>query len=186
MRKPSLKTLIGTLLVTGLVILPSVPAMAAKVDFSEFRGKYTGRWTLFASGGSAATNSTADVKVPANGSKMIVTISGIMTVSGETIPIQTTLRFSSRHKLESDALLMGYNGPILTLPARFSGRKKFKFAQTAAPGATFSFFSISGTMLYTLSFTNSKLVIQGSGTVEAGSTNAIVITVNATKKKQGK
>ncbi|MDD5201189.1 MAG: hypothetical protein PHC88_15465 [Terrimicrobiaceae bacterium] len=180
MNTTSLRTLIGTLLAAGFMTLP---AMAAKVDFSDFRGHYSGLWTLFASSTSAAGNISANVSVPKNGSKMDITINGLLSVSGSTVPIQTSLHFTSKHKLKSDAVLMGFDGPILTLPASFSGSKQFAFTQTASPGATLAGNPISGTVAYTLKFSKSGLSIQGTGSVSTGSSTAVVIVVHATKKK---
>jgi hypothetical protein len=185
MRTPSLKTLLGVLIAAGLVVLPSTPATAAKVDFSEFGGTYRGVWSIFANSTSAATKITADVLVPKNGTKMIIVISGIVTVSSSTAVIQTTLHFSSTHRLRSDSLLMGFSGPVETLPVRFNGSKVFQFTQTAAPGAMLNASPIEGSIKYTLSFNNSRLEIHGTGTLDTGTSSAVTIVVSAKKKKKG-
>jgi hypothetical protein len=182
MKTSSWKAVMGMLLVVGLITLPAVPAKAAKkVDFSRFGGSYRGTWGVTASGTAGFGNISADVAVPKNGSKMAITISGFVTISSLTYPIQTTFRFTSKRKLTGDAFLMGLAGPILTLPSKFSGAKNFSFALTAAPGATLAGNPVSGTMFYTLKFTKSGLSILGAGDLSG---SQIQVIINARKKKK--
>ncbi len=177
-----------TAFVLGIVGATFSTATAAKPNFADFGGTYKGTWILTAPTLTTtyAASITGDVFTNKSGRKMSVTLSGILAAGSQTVPIQTSLKFNDKRKLTGDALLMGFVGPALTNPARFSGAKNFKFTLTAVPGATLLAQPVTGTVMnYRFKFSKKTLTITGTGVlVQGGSPVPLQITV--TLRKRGK
>ena len=186
MKTNSHRLLAAAVLAVGLNALGFTSAHAAakpSLDFSKFKGHYSGTWSLSVSGLTVPASVTVRVSVPKNGKVMTVFISGSGSIFGSTVPISTTLKFQARtRKLVSDAYLMGYFGPIATSTAHFSGKGPFRATLSAAPGANLFGTSISGSIPYTIAFSKNKMSILGTGSVtSSGATQQVTIAVSAHK-----
>jgi hypothetical protein len=172
-------------LAAGLNILGFTSAHAAakkSLDFSKFKGTYSGSWSIAGSGFVYPGSVSVRVLVPKNGKKMTLLVSGTVNVSGSPYPISTTLTFFAKtRKLVSDAFLMGFATPIATNTTRFTGRGPFQATLTAAPGANLVGTPISGSIPYAISITRHTLSIQGSGIIDTGSPLPVAIAISTNK-----
>jgi len=173
-------------LAAGLNILGFASAHAAAkkaLDFSKFKGTYSGSWSLAGSGFTYPGSVTVRVLAPKNGKKMTLFISGTANVSGTPYPISTRLTFFAKtRKIVSDAFLMGFATPIATNTTRFSGRAPFQATLTAAPGANIFGTPLFGSIPYTISITRHTLSIQGSAIITSDTTPLpVAIAISASK-----
>jgi hypothetical protein len=173
------------LLLSSLAVLstPAEAAKKAKVDFSEFEGRYQGTWLITAGTQSFAAGITGEVSSNKAGEKMRVDLSGILVSGSQSVPILTSIRFDNKRRVTTDSILLGFNGPSPAIVSKFSGKNgTFKFIISAAPGAMLATSDITGTTLNcTLKIKKRKLQIVALGSLVQGGTGTpiqIIVTLN--------
>jgi len=175
-----------TLVVGGSLVVPITQVKASpRLDFSDYRGRYAGSWTISVGGTTVVAPVSGQVTGPANGSRMQVQFSGLLSAPGLSAQILTSFSLTRKHQVTGSAILMGFEGPSATLPARFSGKgKAFSFTLAAAPGAAIEGQPFTATFYDRLRLTKTSLTIAGQGQISTSTPTGI--TINITLRKKGK
>jgi hypothetical protein len=168
-----MKSLLATFLVVALTATAS--AKKAKVDFTPFKGTYSGSYLLSGGGTSYFAQVTVKVSVPKSGKTLTLVPSGILVASGITYPLGGSFVLGPGKSAQQVSVYFIPSVVPTFSTGTFSGKKNsFAFnTSTAVSGGTIP---TSGTLVFHKNSLSFSLLGSLSG-------SAFTVNISAKKKK---
>jgi hypothetical protein len=124
----------------GLLSVSEAWAKTKPVDFSAFKGNYSGTVLVNVSGASSFGGpASINFNVPKNGKSARVTINAFVSTGGSSVPVNGVLDLTRTTFTSSDILLhfISTTGPV-TVPSRLSKAGVSAFGASSFQGTSFT------------------------------------------------